>query len=318
MWLQLHRWDASCVAQSSLVPAFRENPHTSYHWQDPCEAWLSSHPGWWAWVYDACCLLLVVVRGLKTQRLPQMQMAGDWRPLLCLPKPVFREDTMAAVASYLGLVSEQTAPVRRQVSDVHLVPKRSCVAVFALVSYKSSVFQLPEFSGMQFMCDCDSSQFRRDDVLVGVFNQSNAQPNWPSRPSSRSKQLFHQWVGCHLPDLDDELGLPILGKSGVIMQKTGVQDQSGAVAKTSAQRRVCSLRQHSCGAQAPLGSSEPPGSCPAFSSAILVQSQFLVRITSCVAQFLSQRDSGESPRVPERAVLAGGQDPRDPRDESFR
>eukprot|EP00435_Cladocopium_sp_Y103_P061931 s1426_g23.t1 len=42
-----------------------------------------------------------------------MPMSGNWRPLLCLPSPVFRADAMAAVASSLGLVSEY-APVRRQ------------------------------------------------------------------------------------------------------------------------------------------------------------------------------------------------------------
>ena len=42
---------------------------------------------------------------------------------------------------------------------------------------------------------------------------------------------FHQWVACRFRDLDGDLGPQILGRSGVILQRTGAQDQSGAAAR---------------------------------------------------------------------------------------
>ena len=372
--------------------AFRENPRNSYHWEDPCEKWLSSQPGWWSWDYDACCLFasrrkkqrivhnMETMRQLPTlvcghihdprewtpsrrpdgsmffpskeeseytahlcftlvvacshwavqqgfavqkiQRLPPMQVSGDWRPLLRLPSSVFRADAMPAMASYLGLVSESNAPVRRQVSDVWSPGEQfpdNCIYIghghfrhrFPCTNWCSPFVEgrdgsahevvlrfldwfptspmfarLHELSGKQLLCDCDPSHFCHGDVLVGAFNQSQAQPIQPNRSSRRSKRLllglmvglripavvanpvtqaslvcgvrnlfpgvawdgcqwplvedlvntitfsgFHQWVACRFPDLDGDLGPQILGRSGVILQRTGVQDQSGAAAR---------------------------------------------------------------------------------------
>ena len=72
--------------------AFRENPRNSYHWEDPCEKWLSSQPGWWSWDYDACCLFASrrkkqrIVHNMETMRQLPTLVCGhihdprEWTP----------------------------------------------------------------------------------------------------------------------------------------------------------------------------------------------------------------------------------------------
>eukprot|EP00435_Cladocopium_sp_Y103_P036199 s845_g9.t1 len=372
--------------------AFRENPRNSYHWDDPCEQWLSSQPGWWNWDYDACCLFASrrkrqrIVHNLDTthqlpkltcghihdpsewtpyrqvdgsmffpskeeseytahlcftivvacshwalqrgfavpriQRLPPMQVSGDWRPLLQLQSSTFRVDAMAAVASYLGLTAASGAPVRRQVSEVwspgepfpansvyighdHFRHRFPCtewrnpfvegrdgssheVVLRYLDWFPTSdlASKLHELSNMQLLCDCEPNHFCHGDVIVGAYNQSYVSPIKPSKPSRRARRLllgfmvglripavvanpvtqaslvcgvrnlfpgvqwdhcewplvedlvntptfasFHHWIGQRFPDLDGDFGPQILGRGGVMLQRTGVQDQSGAAAR---------------------------------------------------------------------------------------
>eukprot|EP00435_Cladocopium_sp_Y103_P037973 s1644_g10.t1 len=106
---------------------------------------------------------------------------GDWRPLLCLPKPVFREDNMAAVASYLGLVSEQTAPVRRQAGDLSTLRRdgliRLCVRKTVLDKVKLKCF-LPT----RVTCRADRS------VLFSTYDCSQDCP----RQGQAEMLLAHQ------------------------------------------------------------------------------------------------------------------------------
>eukprot|EP00435_Cladocopium_sp_Y103_P041162 s279_g11.t1 len=361
--------------------AFRENPRNSYHWDDPCEQWLSCQPGWWNWDYDACCLFASrgkkqrIVHNLDTmhqlpnlicghvhdprewtpyrqsdgsmffpskeeseytahlcftivvacshwavqhgfavpriQRMPPMQVSGDWRPLLQLQSSSLRADAMAAMASYLGLTADSDAPVRRQVSEVwtpgepfppnsvyighgHFRHRFPCTewqnpflegrdgssheVVLRFLDWfptNDLATKLHELSNMQLLCDCEPNQFCHGDVIVGglVCGVRNMFPGvqwdhckWPlvedliNTPAFAS---FHQWICHRFPDLDGEFGPQILGRGGVMLQRTGVQDQSGAAArKTSVaplisfglspdQHFQCALHVHESGS--PLG-----------------------------------------------------------------
>eukprot|EP00438_Fugacium_kawagutii_P003196 Skav218041 [mRNA] locus=scaffold214:640892:642988:+ [translate_table: standard] len=66
----------------------------------------------------AACSHWAVSKGLavhKITRLPPMQTAGDWRPLLSLDSEVFRKQAMPASAAFLGLTVLVDAPKRVQV-----------------------------------------------------------------------------------------------------------------------------------------------------------------------------------------------------------
>lgn len=55
---------------------------------------------------------------LRIQRMPPMQTASEWRPLLDLPAETFRQWSMPALASFLGLSLLKSSPRRVPVSDV--------------------------------------------------------------------------------------------------------------------------------------------------------------------------------------------------------
>eukprot|EP00435_Cladocopium_sp_Y103_P064721 s1013_g26.t1 len=224
---------------------------------------------------------------------------------VCGSPRIWRLETLAAPSKLSvqsgchacsGLVpwslSESNAPVCRQVSDVwspgEHVPDNSIYIGHGHFRHRfpCTDWCSPFVEGRDGSSHEVPSQFCHGDVLVGAFNQSQAQPVQPSRSSRRSKRLllglmvglripavvanpvtqaslvcgvrhlfpgvvwdgcrwplvedlvntttfagFHQWVGCRFPDLDGDLGPQILGRSGVILQRTGVQDQSGAAAR---------------------------------------------------------------------------------------
>ena len=62
---------------------------------------------------------------LKTQRLPPMQCAGDWRPLLKLDCRVSRDWPLPAVAAFLGLPAFRRVPCERTCSTSVVPFKRS-------------------------------------------------------------------------------------------------------------------------------------------------------------------------------------------------
>lgn len=114
--------------------------------------------------------------------------------------------------------------------------------------------QLPEMSCIQLLCCSDPNCFCHGDVLVGAFNQAQVPRRLllglmagltipfvacfqgSSATLARGRLLrilslvnttfasFNQWISQSLPTI----GPQILGMVGVILQRTGVQGQSGA------------------------------------------------------------------------------------------
>ncbi|CAE7613702.1 unnamed protein product, partial [Symbiodinium necroappetens] len=142
---------------------------------------------------------------LRIQRLPPVQVSGDWSFLVKLPPKSFREDAVVLMASHVGLMPSADSALRVQVQDVwqrgeplsaevayirhsHLshrlpvtcwenpfVAGRDGSPELVVLKYmqwfpKAGLEQrLPELRGKKLACDCGASDLCHGDFLLGLL-----------------------------------------------------------------------------------------------------------------------------------------------------
>eukprot|EP00438_Fugacium_kawagutii_P026991 Skav212047 [mRNA] locus=scaffold2377:23795:26543:+ [translate_table: standard] len=178
----------------------------------------------------AACSHWAVSKGLavhKITRLPPMQTAGDWRPLLSLDSEVFRKQAMPALAAFLGLTVLADAPKRVQV--------HSCWT--PQTSRRSKRLLLGLMVGLRVPAALASPVSQASVIASACALFPSVQWGdfkWPFLEDLLNTPTFldySTWMLSVHPDHDGELGPLVLGRGGVALQRASVQDQTGAAAR---------------------------------------------------------------------------------------
>ncbi|CAE7449963.1 unnamed protein product, partial [Symbiodinium microadriaticum] len=196
---------------------------------------------------------------LRIQRLPPVQVSGDWRGLVKLPPKTFREDAMGLMASHVGLMPSADSALRVQVQDVwqrgeplpadvvyighshfsHRLPV-TCwenpfvagrdgspeLVVFKYMQWlpKSGLEQrLPELRGKKLACDCGASDLCHGDFLLGLLLPSTDVSGYAQKPEHVRRILLAAMAGLQIPG---SVAYPISQSSIVSAAQSLVQGSS--------------------------------------------------------------------------------------------
>ena len=220
--------------------------HDQHEWSPTIHDSGVSYPGAEEAEYSASlCFTLVVAAShwavdkgyavLRIQRLPPVQVSGDWRGLLKLPPQTLRKDAMSLMAAHVGLRPSPDSAIRVQVQDVwcraeplpadvvyighshfsHRLPVTCWENPFVagrdgspeLVVFKymqwfrdSSLEQrLPELRGKKLACDCGAADLCHGDFLLGLMLPSTDASRHAEKPERVRCILLAAVAGLQIP-----------------------------------------------------------------------------------------------------------------------